>query len=119
VHAGERVLIAKRPAEGQWGGLWEFPSTRLRPGDEPRQALAEHLLRTLGVELEVGECLTQFAYGVMNRRVELTVHRCRQTGGEVAPTWHDEARWALAGELEALAMPSPHRTVADLLVGAR
>ncbi len=119
VYAGDRVLIAKRPVEGQWGGLWEFPSVPLRTGDEPRQVLGKHLLRTLSVEIEVGERLTQFAYGVMNRRVELAVHRCTHTGGEIAPTWHGEARWALAGELEALAMPSPHRTVADLLAAER
>lgn len=112
---GERVLVARRPAEGQWGGLWEFPNVRIDSEKSPGDVLKECLLSEFGLEVEPGGELTSFVYGVMNRRVSLTVLSCARIGGEVVAVQCEEARWLEPRELSDLAMPSPHRAIAEML----
>ncbi|MGM0493153.1 MAG: A/G-specific adenine glycosylase [Armatimonadota bacterium] len=109
------VLIARRPPEGQWGGLWEFPNTRLDGAESPRDALRACLARSFGMDVAVRDEVASFTYGVMNRRVALTVFACEHTGGTPAVSEHDEVRWAAVTSLAQIAMPSPHRAIAEML----
>ncbi len=113
-----RYLLARRPLNGFWGGLWEFPNCISQNMPHPRVALAQWLAEHLGLHVSVGETLTRLQYGIMNRRVELSAYVCVRTGGEAVPTEHIETRWVHVDELDALAMPSPHRAVADVLIRA-
>ena len=116
VQDGRRVLVARRPLDGKWGGLWEFPNTHLATDEEPVSALREHLCRAFGLKVQVGEELAAFTYGVMNRRVPLTVLSCALESGDATASEHDEARWATIAELAEIALPSPHRTIAEMLL---
>jgi len=118
VRQGERVLVAQRPADGYWAGLWEFPSLEWE-ADEPEQALAAWLRTALGVQVEVGPVLTELSYGIMDRQVALQVHECRRTGGRLRPREHTQARWVRLTELADLPMPSPHRRLAGMLCAPR
>lgn len=115
--ADGRVLVARRPADGQWGGLWEFPNTHYDPGCAPEDALTEHLADAFGLNVRVSAELASFTYGVMNRRVALTVLSCALESGVATPSGHDEVRWATIADLAEIALPSPHRTVAEILSG--
>jgi len=115
VRDGPLVLVAQRPEDGHWAGLWEFPGHELADGDDARVALTDDLRQRLGIEIEVGEMLTEFPYGIMNRRVRLQVYECEPVTGEARPSWHAAVRWLPPEALAELAMPSPHRTIAGLL----
>ncbi|MGI5819469.1 MAG: A/G-specific adenine glycosylase [Armatimonadota bacterium] len=119
VRDGGGVLVVRKPAGGQWGGLWEFPGAPLLPSRDREQTLIEYLWRAVGIEARVVSPLAQFAYGVMNQRVELTTLLAERVGGTVRLTEHDEARWVHPDDLPDLAMPSPHRSIAEQLVSRR
>ncbi|MFP4250634.1 MAG: A/G-specific adenine glycosylase [Armatimonadota bacterium] len=110
-----RVLIARRPPDGQWGGLWEFPNARLDAAEGSGDALRAYLARSFGVDVTVSDEVASFTYGVMNRRVALTVLACDHTGGAPVAREHDEVRWATVASLTQMAMPSPHRAIAEML----
>lgn len=114
-----RVLVAKRPVDGQWGGLWEFPNTRIRSDAPPSDLLSAYLSETFGLRVRAGEEFAALSYGVMNRRVALTALECALLGGALRPADHVETRWARAGDLRALPMPSPHRTLAQFILQRR
>lgn len=113
--ADGRVLAARRPASGQWGGLWEFPSAVIGDDDPAEDVLRSRLARDFGIEVAIADEVASFSYGVMNRRVALKVLACRLVSGEAASREHDEVRWIRVEDLAEVAMPSPHRTVAQML----
>lgn len=113
--ADGRVLVARRPADGQWGGLWEFPNTRLGPAGDPCEALVSYIADAFGVEVAPSGEIAAFTYGVMNRRVSLTAFACELHSGDPVARGHDELRWASIAELAEIALPSPHRTIAQML----
>jgi A/G-specific adenine glycosylase len=115
VWRGHRVLIAARPPEGVWAGLWVFPGRELNSGEAGIAPLKRALCDDFGLDVEVGEELARFSYGIMSRRIGLTVHVCRVGRGRTSPRQHVRARWAKPAELGEFAFPLPHRRVAELV----
>ena len=47
-----RVLMHRRPAHKQHGGLWEFPGGKVEPGEAPGQALVREIEEELGIAVD-------------------------------------------------------------------
>ncbi|MEA3403408.1 MAG: A/G-specific adenine glycosylase [Armatimonadota bacterium] len=110
-----RVLVAKRDEESHWPGLWEFPAVILEGDQRADEALREYLAANTGLEVAIGEVLAELSYGIMNRRVDLTARWCEVTGGETRASGHERVRWMAPEELPEVAMPSPHRALAEIV----
>jgi A/G-specific adenine glycosylase len=108
-----RVLIAQRPPEGVWGGMWEFPNVELRPDAPPAETLVRLFAQAFGLQVEVGEMLASFAHGIMHRRIELTAYSCSVVSGRTQAKAHVAAKWVRPSELGEYALPAPHRCIAD------
>lgn len=98
---GGRVLLARRPTEGLFGGLYELPGrildrARARPGD-----LAAALDERLGVTASVGPSLGSVQHTLTHMRIELHVHAVT-TDAEPTPSHYTALAWvdpASPGEL--------------------
>ena len=112
-----KVLLAQRPEEGVWGGLWEFPNVELQDAEDPRTALTDLLGSNLGLRVSLGESVGHVTHGIMNRRLEIDAYAGEVVGGRVHPRWHQRAVWVDPGALAEYALPSPHRRLADMLFG--
>lgn len=123
-----RVLLRRRPSEGLWGGLWEFPgqdfSLEVPPFDEvspkdflkklPASVPEAMLAREFGwaVAVEAAPFLrVRYSYTV--HRVEMAVFRCCPKEGmpKVSGAW----RWVPPEELSSLALASGNRAVVQEL----
>ena len=114
VRRNSKVLLARRPPQGVWAGLWEYPNLPLGDGAaEP--LLAAHLREEFGLAVEVGEPLMSLVHGLMNRRLRLTAYDCRAIGGRLRCRLHVEARWVKVEEMPDFALPAPHRKLAQRL----
>lgn len=113
-----RYLVARRPLDGVWGGLWEFPNHVMESIADPLEAVERLLERGFGLHVSAAGMLTCFDYGIMSRHVELSAYLCIHQTGEATSTDHIEVQWLSPAELVEPAMPSPHRTVADTLIEA-
>jgi A/G-specific adenine glycosylase len=113
-----RVLIAQRPTDGVWGGLWEFPNTELRPGVRPTLALERLLLSDFAIEASIGPKLGALTYGIMSRRVHLTVHAVERAAGRTKARRHLRTRWVTPSQLAQYALPAPHSRAARMFLSA-
>ena len=49
-----KILLARRPENGDQPGLWEFPGGKVEAGETQPAALARELLEELGITAQIG-----------------------------------------------------------------
>ncbi len=106
-----RVLIARRPAHGLLGGLWEFPGGKQEPGETLPECLRREIREELGVEIEVGELVTSVRHAFTHYRITLHAFRCRLVDGEPQPIGCADTRWVTLAELDGFAFSAADRKV--------
>jgi A/G-specific adenine glycosylase len=111
----EHVLLARRPAEGLLGGMWEFPNGRVT--GEPREGLAEALKTGYNLRLRKNRRSTQeplviVHHGYTHFSVSEYVYRCELAS---APEG-DHLRWVSLKDLDDYPMGKIDRQIADLLL---
>ena len=107
IDADGRVLIAQRPKEKTFGGLWEFPGGKIEPGEAPEAALIRELAEELGIDVNPA-CLAPLtfashAYAEMHLLMPLYI--CRRWSGVPAPREGQSLKWVRAGRLRDYPMP--------------
>jgi A/G-specific adenine glycosylase len=100
-----RVLLVRRPGEGQLAGMWELPgSGETQSGRTRARSLAADVRRRHGLAVEVGPRLGEVRHGILDRRIRLELFAGDLLAGSAARLPTKAARWvrpreALAGGL--------------------
>ncbi len=102
VERGGRLLLARRPAEGLFGGLWSLPAAELRRGASPEVALRGALPGHASAALRVGEEVVRLGRTLTHRDLVLVAYRCEVGRLSRQPS----LRWASRRELDGLGLPS-------------
>ncbi|HWR09980.1 8-oxo-dGTP diphosphatase MutT [Sporomusa sp.] len=102
IRRGNRILIARRPANDHLAGLWEFPGGKIEPGEAPEECLRREILEELSIEIKVGRYFTESTYKYPQKSVHLLAFWAELTGGEVQALFHDEVKWVTFAELSNL-----------------
>ena len=102
-----RLLAARRTEPPALAGGWELPGGKVEPGESPLSALHREVAEELGVSISVGALLPGPLPGAtwpLTERFEMIVWIAAVAEGVPAPIEdHDELRWVLVDELEAIA----------------
>ena len=124
-HRGRALTVQESPQAKRWAGMWLFPNRPMDCDQNPRSALEDMMLEHFGLRAIAGTELTEFTHSVSNQRITLTVYRGTLPRGRntiskskppvPAPTQH---QWRALDKLTDLAMPAPHRKIAELLIGS-
>jgi len=107
VDADGRVLLARRPANRELAGLWEFPGGKLDDGESPETALVRELKEELGIDV-TESCLAPFAfashdYGKFHLLMPLYI--CRKWDGMAQPLEGQELAWVRPNAMKDYPMP--------------
>jgi A/G-specific adenine glycosylase len=113
---GGLVLLARRPAERLFGGLWTPPAVEVPPGEDPGSTLAralrrEHAIRG-AIRGEVAACertLTHRALTLRGFLVETASPPAERAG----------LRWATEAKLDAWGVPTAVRALLGRVADAR
>ena len=103
-----RVLMQKRQAAAQHGGLWEFPGGKIEPGESPESALVREIAEELGIEVvvadlaEEGEAQEQRA---PHLRLVLKLYTCARWSGEPRCLAGEAIAWFDPADAALLAVP--------------
>jgi 8-oxo-dGTP diphosphatase len=107
IDADGRVLIAQRPKNKHFGGLWEFPGGKLGPGERPEQALIRELHEELGVTVKEA-CLaplTFASHAYEDFHLLMPLYVCRRWEGLASPREGQALKWVRPGTLRDYPMP--------------
>ncbi len=111
VHDG-RVLLAQRPLDGLWGGLWEFPrATRL--AHEPLEAIAIRAGEQVGLQVEPMEVVGIVKHAVTYSRIQLYGYLCAYRAGEPRSDFYSDLRWLIPDEFANYALSAPQKRLAE------
>jgi A/G-specific adenine glycosylase len=110
------VLIAKRPPQGLWGGLWEFPRITRQGKESIEQLACQAAQELVGIQVKPREPLIQIKHQVTYHAIRLHGYLCDYDAGEINPVGYQEARWVLPENLPDLPLSAPQRQLADHLL---
>ncbi len=108
VDADNRVLLARRPAHKEHGGLWEFPGGKLNSGETPEAALIRELKEELGIEV-AARCLAPLTFASHSYEtchLLMPLYICRNWHGEPEPLEGQTLAWVRKDKLRGYSMPA-------------
>lgn len=116
-HGDQVLLVQRRPDESRWAGMWQFPNVEVRSGESKPDAVRRAVTEVVGLQATVGERALIVRHGVTRFRITLEVYQCPSAEGEPQVMGCQAWRWAGAEDVEALALPKAHRTIAREIFG--
>jgi A/G-specific adenine glycosylase len=115
VRRGPEVLLARRPAEGRWANLWEFPHAPLADGETHEEA-ARRVVRDLaGLRADVGAELLTVRHGVTRFRITLVCFEAEYRAGAFRSDFYRQAAWVEPARLPDYPVSVPQRRLARAL----
>jgi 8-oxo-dGTP diphosphatase len=118
IDADGRVLLARRPAHKEHGGLWEFPGGKIDAGETPEVALIRELREELGVDVPL-RCLaplTFASHSYPGYHLLMPLYACRNWEGEPEPREGQELAWVRRTHLRDYAMPPADEPLIPILL---
>ncbi|MGD2174935.1 MAG: A/G-specific adenine glycosylase [Candidatus Brocadiaceae bacterium] len=110
-----RAYLQRRPPDGMFGGMWEFPGGKLEDGETPEAAVVRECREELGAECSPERKLIELTHRYTVFEVRLHAFLC--TPSAKLPV--DEAhRWVALEELESYPMPSANRQVVEAILAS-
>jgi A/G-specific adenine glycosylase len=109
------ILLARRPADGLFGGLWAPPAVEVPEGEDAASTLARALRRDHGVRAAVGDEIASCERTLTHRA--LTLRGFRVEPARVAE--RDDLRWAAEASLDGWGVPSAVRALLAHSASAR
>lgn len=101
-----RVLLGQRPQGGAFGGLWEFPGGKCRPGEEPDECAVREALEEVGLNVRVTGAARVVEHDYADVRVRLHFFPCVTNDEDPTPGDYAAIRWVLPCELGAFPCPA-------------
>jgi A/G-specific adenine glycosylase len=109
VRNGPKVLLVRRPAEGRWANMWEFPHHPLTRKETHEQAALRLVSRSLGIQADIGPEIMTIRHAVTRFRIAMVCFETIYRSGIVGTASYPEARWLDPIELHDYPVSTPQR----------
>ena len=110
-----KILIDRRKAEGEMGGLWEFPGGKIEPGETVVECIKREIKEELNIEVNIGDRLTSITHSYKTFKVTLYVHDCEYLSGEPQPLESEEILWIDPCSMNQYQFPQANQQIINLL----
>ena len=109
------ILIDRRRARGEMGGLWEFPGGKIEPNETIKDCIKREIREELDIEVSVGDCLSVIEHQYSQFKVTLFIYYCQYIKGIPKTIECDEIRWVNLSELDRYTFPEANYEIITLL----
>ena len=113
-HQGN-ILIDRRRANGEMGGLWEFPGGKIEQNETVENCIQREIKEELNIEVAVQECLGIIEHQYSRFSVTLFVYYCLHLRGTPQTLECEETRWVKPSELSKYNFPEANHEIIALL----
>jgi A/G-specific adenine glycosylase len=110
---GKWLMLKSPEGRARWAGLWQFPHVELEPREPARKKLALVLAEHTGLSVSIDAHLVTLRHSVTRYRITLEAYRGEAQGRLPRATVF---KWCTPDQLESLALPAPHRKLANLII---
>ena len=86
-------MIARRSAEKDLAGLWEYPGGKVEKGESDQESLKRELNEEFGVITNIKEFLTNSFYRYEKFNVNLKAYLVEHISGDFVLKDHDQIAW--------------------------
>ncbi len=117
-NAEDGFLIVQRPAQGLWGGLWEFPRVTCNASETPQEGALRAGKEVAGMEIRVGERIGSVKHTVTHHKITLYGFLAQPLALEAfaQPQSVAAAQWLSLEAMEAFAFSSPQTILRNALL---
>lgn len=113
-----RILVTRRHAHAERGGLWEFPGGKVEPEESEADALIREMHEELDCEVEVGGLVARTTHRYPDLEVELAFFACAlRPGSEPRLVSAAAMEWAEPARLATFDFCEADRPVLPVLLG--
>jgi A/G-specific adenine glycosylase len=111
-----RLLIARRPADGLLGGLWEFPGGKRRAEETLEQACVREVAEETGLVVHCQAPFLSIDHAYTHFRITLHLFHCTAEAGRPKPLSCEAPRFVPIETLERYPFPRANRKALDALL---
>jgi 8-oxo-dGTP diphosphatase len=115
IHTDGKWLIARRGAGDPLGPVWEFPGGTIESGESAAAALKRELMEELGIEVVVGDLVTEVCHDYPHLSIHLSFMLCEIVAGDPRGLEGQEVAWRSIKEIGQLEFPAADEKVLALL----
>jgi 8-oxo-dGTP diphosphatase len=113
IASGPTVLVARRSDSST--EIWEFPGGKVEPGETVQACVVREIAEELGVRVQVGTVIDEFACAAGGSRIFFSFCWARVSSGTLELRVHDDFRWLEPAELDRVPMHEADRRIASRL----
>lgn len=113
------ILLARRDAQRDQAGLWEFPGGKLEPGETQPQALARELSEELGITATVGDYIASHHQVINGRVIALHAWHVTDFSGTLQAHCHSEWVWCLPHQARDYALAPADIPLLETFIASR
>ena len=95
-------IYATARGYGDYGGQWEFPVGKIKPGRTAQQALKREIREELDTEIAVGDLIDTIEYDYSTFHLSMDCFWCEVVSGELVLKEAEAARWLTKKELDSV-----------------
>ena len=111
----DKILIAQRNLQKNFGGMWEFPGGKLEAYEFPEQALIRELKEELSIDVEVLRSFSPYDYKDATIKISFYPIQCKIVGGMIVNNEHQEFKFIPIKEIHNFEFAPPDYETVDLV----
>jgi len=113
-----RLLIARRPADGLLGGLWEFPGGKRRPGEALEETCVREVREETGLRVTLAAPFMSIDHAYTHFRITMHLYHCLAGEGRPRALGCEAPRFVSVADLARYPFPRANRRAIDALGAA-
>ncbi|RJQ73311.1 MAG: A/G-specific adenine glycosylase [Desulfobacteraceae bacterium] len=111
-----RLLLTQRPATGLLAGMWEFPSVRPGPAEDPGQACLAYIRSALGLSVGLRQRIAGVRHAYTHFKLRLDVYLYAWQSGRIRLDGPADFQWVRPDRIERLPLHGAVHKVLPALI---
>jgi A/G-specific adenine glycosylase len=115
VYRDDHILITQRKPEGLLGGLWEFPSDKIKDGETAEAACVRQIADAVNLSVKTIIQITRIKHAYTHFRITLEVFHCQYLGGTIRLRGPINYKWIRLCDIPTYPFPAANYKFIPLL----